>query len=148
MNPYAQQSQAYKESAILTASPEQLVVMLYDGAARFLRQAEAALQEQAWLHAGERITRGEAIIDELIATLNMDAGEISERLQGIYVFCKRCLIEARIQRDPAQVGHVIRLLGELREAWAQVASGPAGVPAPGTAPRAAAPRPVSPGIRA
>lgn len=142
MNPYAAQSQAYKESAILTASPEQLVVMLYDGAARFLRQAEAALHEQAWLQAGERISRGEAIIDELLATLNMDAGEISERLQGIYIFCKRCLVEARIQRDPTQVGHVIRLLGELREAWAQVAgTGAAQAGAP------IAPRPVAPGLR-
>lgn len=145
MNPYAAQSQAYKESAILTASPEQLVVMLYDGAVRFLRQAEAALREQAWLQAGERIGRGEAIIDELLATLNMDAGELSERLQGIYMFCKRCLIEARLQRDPQQVGHVIRLLGELREAWAQVAAPGAAAAAGAGAPLA--PRPVAPGLR-
>lgn len=144
MNPYAAQSKAYKESAVLTATPEQLVVMLYDGAARFLRQAEAALQEQAWPQANERITRGEAIIDELLATLNMDAGELAERLQGIYVFCKRCLIEARLQRDPQQVAHVIRLMGELREAWAQV-----GGPTAGGTP--AVPRPsgaMAPGIRA
>jgi flagellar protein FliS len=144
MNPYASQSQAYKESAVMTATPEQLVVMLYDGASRFLRQAEAALQEQAWLTAGDRIGRGEAIVDELLATLNMDVGELSERLQAIYIFCKRCLIEARIQRDPAQVGHVIRLLGELREAWAQVA-GPLGSASAG----GAAPMPAhAPGIRA
>ncbi|MCW2997620.1 MAG: fliS [Solirubrobacterales bacterium] len=141
MNPYAAQSKAYKESAVLTASPEQLVVMLYDGAARFLRQAEAALQEQAWTRAGERIGRGEAIIDELLATLNMAAGELSDRLQAIYVFCKRCLIEARLERDPAKVGHVVRLLADLREAWVQVA-GPA-------AHGAVAPRqPVAPGLRA
>jgi flagellar protein FliS len=141
MNPYAAQSKAYKESAVLTASPEQLVVMLYDGAARFLRQAQAALQEQAWARAGERIGRGEAIIDELLATLNMEAGEVSERLQAIYVFCKRCLIEARLERDPGKVGHVVRLLADLREAWVQVA-GPAGHGA--TAPRL----PAAPGIRA
>lgn len=143
MNPYAAQSQAYKESAVLTATPEQLVVMLYDGAARFLRQAEAALHEEAWTQANERIGRGEAIVDELLATLNMDAGEVAERLQGIYVFCKRCLIEARLERDPAKVQHVIRLLGELREAWAQVAG-------PGGGSGAAAPRiPAgAPGIRA
>ena len=144
MNPYAAQSKAYKESAVLTATPEQLVVMLYDGAARFLRQAEAALHEQAWPQANERINRGEAIIDELLATLNMDAGELAERLQGIYVFCKRCLIQARLQRDPQQVAHVIRLMGELREAWAQVggprAGGTPAVPAPSRA--------MAPGIRA
>ncbi|MCW3016500.1 MAG: fliS [Solirubrobacterales bacterium] len=141
MNPYAAQSKAYKESAVLTASPEQLVVMLYDGAARFLRQAQAALQEQAWAQAGERIGRGEAIIDELQATLNMDAGELSQRLQAIYVFCKRCLIEARLERDADKVGHVVRLLGELREAWVHVA-GPSGA---GVMARH---QPAAPGIRA
>lgn len=143
MNPYAAQSQAYKETAVLTASPEQLVVMLYDGASRFLRQAQAALQEQAWSLAGEKIGRGEAIVDELLATLNMAAGELSDRLQAIYVFCKRCLIEARLERDPDKVGHVVRLLGDLREAWVQLAGGTsaaAGDPA--------MPRPAAPGIRA
>jgi flagellar protein FliS len=120
MNPYAS-SQAYRDSAVLTASPEQLVVMLYDGAVRFLRQAEIAMNEGAWLHASEKLTRGEAIIDELLATLNMDTGEIAERLQAIYVFCKKTLIEARIQRNAEKVGHVVALLGSLREAWAKLA---------------------------
>jgi hypothetical protein len=71
MNPYAS-PQAYRDSAVLTASPEQLVVMLYDGAIRFLRQAEVAMKEGAWLHSFEKLSRGEAIIDELLATLNMD----------------------------------------------------------------------------
>jgi flagellar protein FliS len=119
MNPYAR-PQAYREASVMTASPEQLVVMLYDGAGRFLRQARNAMNEGAVLHAGERLTRGEAIIDELLATLDMDAGEIAERLQAIYVFCKARLIEARIQRDPERIDQVCRLLGELRDAWAHV----------------------------
>ena len=126
MNPYAS-PQAYRESAVLTASPEQLVVMLYDGAGRFLRQAEAALAEGALPHARERLNRGEAIIDELLATLDMEQGTISERLQAIYIFCKRCLMEARRERDAGKIRVVVRLLGDLREAWAQVAG--AGVPA-------------------
>jgi flagellar protein FliS len=132
MNPYAAQTQAYRSNTVMTASPEQLVVMLYDGAVRFLRQAEAAGGEQAWVNAGERLSRAEAIIDELLATLNMDAGEISERLEGIYVFCKRCLIEARLEKAPVKIGHVIRLLSDLREAWVHVASSaaPAAAPAP------------------
>ena len=126
MNPYASQA-AYRESSVLTASPEQLVVMLYDGAGRFLRQAEAALGEGAVEHAHDRLSRGEAIIDELLATLDMEQGTISERLQAIYVYCKRCLIEARLERDTAKVRLVVGLMAELREAWAQVAAG--GVPA-------------------
>ena len=122
MNPYAS-PQAYRESSVLTASPEQLVVMLYDGAGRFLRQAEAALGEGAVEHAHDRMNRGEAIVDELLATLDMDQGQIAERLQAIYVYCKRCLIEARLERDASKVRLVVRLLTELRDAWAQVAAG-------------------------
>lgn len=123
MNPYA----SYQESSVLTASPEQLVVMLYDGAVRFLRQCEAAMGERAWQHAFERLTRAEAIIDELLATLNMDAGELAERLQAIYVFCKRTLVEARLQRDPQKVAQVAALVGDLRESWAKLAAGAAAV---------------------
>ena len=129
MNPYAS-PQAYRDSAVLTATPEQLVVMLYDGAVRFLRQAEAAMREGAWLHSYEKLGRGEAIIDELLATLNMDTGEIAERLQAIYVFCKRTLIEARIQKDAEKVNHVVALLTNLREAWAKLAEQAAAAPAP------------------
>ncbi len=119
MNPYAS-PQAYRDTSILTASPEQLVVMLYDGAGRFLRQAEVTMGDGSYLQAGERLSRAEAILDELLATLDMDAGEIAERLQAIYVFCKTRLIEARIERDPVRVAQVAKLLGELREAWAHV----------------------------
>jgi flagellar protein FliS len=121
MNPYAN-PQAYREASIMTASPEQLVVMLYDGAGRFLKQAEGSMVEGSWLQAGEKLSRAEAIIDELLATLDMDAGEIAERLQAIYIFCKTRLIEARIERDPVRVEQVARLLSELRSAWATVKS--------------------------
>ena len=121
MNPYARPN-AYRENSILTASPEQLVVMLYDGAGRFLRQAEGSMVDGSWLQASEKLSRAEAILDELLATLDMDAGEVADRLQSIYVFCKTRLIEARIERDPVRVDQVARLLGELREAWSQVRS--------------------------
>ncbi|QEC46831.1 flagellar export chaperone FliS [Baekduia soli] len=133
MNPYGN-PQAYRDSAVLTASPEQLVVMLYDGAVRFLRQGEVAMGEGAVLHAGAKLTRAEAIIDELLATLNMDTGEIAERLQAIYVFCKRTLIEARIQRSAEKIGQVAALLTSLREAWAKLAEQAAArPPAPASA---------------
>jgi flagellar protein FliS len=119
MNPYAR-PQAYREASIMTASPEQLVVMLYDGAGRFLRQAEGSMTDGSWLQASEKLTRAEAILDELLATLDMDAGEIAERLQAIYIFCKTRLIEARIERDPVRIEQVARLMGELRGAWANV----------------------------
>jgi flagellar secretion chaperone FliS len=114
--------QAYRDAAVLTASPVQLVVMLYDGVARFLRQAEVAMAECNVAHANDRMQRAEAIIDELLATLDKSAGLVAERLEGIYVFCKRLLMDARISRDPAKLEKVRHLFGELRESWAELAA--------------------------
>jgi flagellar secretion chaperone FliS len=114
---------AYKEQSILTATPGQLVVMLYDGCLRFLSQAAYAMRDGQHLEADKRLARAEAIIDELLTTLDLEqGGVIASRLQGIYVFCNRHLIEARSLRDPEMVDKVAGLLGELRESWAQVAA--------------------------
>jgi flagellar secretion chaperone FliS len=119
VNPYAA-PQAYRANAVLTASPEQLVVMLYDGAVRFLRQGEVLLEEGVWSEGFERIGRAQAILDELLCTLNMDAGELSVRLESIYLFCAGHLRDARLRKDPSRVRQVARLLGELREAWSEI----------------------------
>ena len=122
MNPYASPN-AYRESAVMTASPAQLVVMLYDGAARFLKQAEIIAAEGAWADAGERITRADMILDELLVTLDLEqGGEIASRLQAIYVFCKRLLIEARLERDVERIRSTAAMLADLRESWAELAA--------------------------
>jgi len=115
--------QAYREAAVLTASPVQLVVMLYDGVERFLRQAEIVMAEGNVPQANDRMQRAEAIIDELIATLDKSAGQIAERLEGIYVFCKRLLMEARMERDAAKLEKVRDLMRPLRESWNELAEG-------------------------
>jgi flagellar protein FliS len=112
---------AYRDSSVLTASREQLVVMLYDGAGRFLRQARAALEDGDIARANQRLQRGEAIVSELLNTLNHEAGTIADQLSSIYLFCLRHLSEARVERDPERVGQVIDLLAELRESWAAIA---------------------------
>jgi len=119
----AARTAVYRQQSILTATPGQLVVMLYDGCLRFLHQAAYALREEQVREAGVRLTRAEAILDELLATLDAEqGGEVASRLQGIYVFCSRELLEARRDRDPTRVEGVARLLGELRDAWAQAAT--------------------------
>jgi flagellar secretion chaperone FliS len=122
MNAYANAQTAYKESAVLTAPPERLVVMLYDGARRFLFQAVTAMGANDLETSNYKLQRAEAIIDELLATLDMSAGEVAERLQQIYLFSRRELMQARIERNPARVEQVSSLLSELRESWAQIAS--------------------------
>ena len=122
MTPYATAQQAYRDSSVLTAPPERLVVMLYDGAHRFLFQATHAMRSGDISMMNDRMQRAEAIINELRGTLNFDeGGEIAGRLESIYTFCQRHLLEARLKRDPKKIEQVMKLLAELRDAWVQVA---------------------------
>ena len=124
MNPYRSASQAYAQDSVLTAAPEKLVVMLYDGLARFLAGGAVAIRAEDIAAAGEALNRAGAILDELLATLDPAAGEIAEHLAGIYLFCKRELLAAQLKRDPARIERVAKLLAELREAWATIAAAP------------------------
>ncbi len=113
---------AYQRSAILTASQEQLIVMLYDGAHRFLAQASYAMRERNINEMHSKLRRAEMIIQHLASTLDMEqGGEVAVRLSRIYAFCLRYLNEARVKSDPDRIDRVDGLLLELRDAWAQVA---------------------------
>jgi flagellar protein FliS len=118
---YVSSPRAYRENAVLTASPEQLVVMLYDGARRFLHQAAVAMGQRQIETAHNRLRRAESIIIHLRETLDLEkGGEIADGLYALYVFCQRHLNQARIDCDPFKIEKVSSLIGELREAWATV----------------------------
>ena len=121
MSAYAPAPNAYRESAVLTATPEQLVVMLYDGANRFLTQSAIAMRDGRAGLAGEKLRRAEAIIDELLATLDTTVGEIADRLQALYLFFKEHLMSARLKQDAGKVDEVAHFMRELRSSWAAVA---------------------------
>ncbi len=109
---------AYRESAVLSAPPELLVVMLYDGARRFLFQAGVAMRDHRIEVTNAKLRRAEDIIQHLRDTLDMDQGQIPANLESIYVYCLRQLRQSRFQKDPAVIEHVSSLLGQLREAFA------------------------------
>jgi flagellar protein FliS len=121
MNTTLASPQAYRQSAVLTATPGQLVVMLYDGAHRFLYQAAAAMRAGNIELTHTKLRRGENIIVHLRETLDLSQGDVAERLAAIYEFFLRHLGEARMQLDASKVEEVISLLGELRESWATIA---------------------------
>ena len=113
----------YQRSAVLTASQGQLIVMLYDGANRFLFQAAAAMAERDIETAHNKLRRAEMIISHLQASLDFErGGEIAPRLASIFVFCQRHLNQARLHTDPDRIDQVRDLLGTLRDAWSQIAS--------------------------
>jgi len=118
MNGYARVQNAYTEASVLTAPPERLVVMLYDGAIRFLNQGAVSMRADNRAHARDRVRRAEAIIDELNITLDMKkGGDVAPRLRSIYLFCKRHLSQSIIDMNPDAVEEVAGLLSELRESW-------------------------------
>jgi flagellar protein FliS len=121
MSNLAASPQAYRRTAVMAATRGELVVMLYDGARRFLRQAAAAMAEGDIERTHHTLRRAELIVAHLDGTLDHDQGELAERLHAIYTYCLRRALAARLDQDPAKLDEIGELLGELREAWAQVA---------------------------
>lgn len=127
-NPYAQ----YQMVSIETASPAQLVVMLYDGVTRFCAGAEAALRSGDTAGARDRIRRAQAIVEELLATLDTDAGgEVAENLHQLYQYANARLIHAGVYQGPEPVAEVGRVFRELRSGWAELARGVGAAPGVG-----------------
>ena len=115
---------AYVRTEIQSRSPIELVVMLYDGADRYLSQAHDAIERQDGRAKREAISGALAIVMELQNNLDMEAGgEIAASLDSLYGFVNERLIDANRQDDAAAVDQATRVLTPLREAWIQLARG-------------------------
>jgi flagellar protein FliS len=110
----------YRQATVETASPGKLVVMLYDGALRFLREAVEHLEASRPKEGHFAIVRAENIVCELMSSLDFEqGGQIAKNLYAIYEFVYMHLVEGNIHKDTKRINEVIGLLSELREAWAQ-----------------------------
>ncbi len=112
----------YKEVAITTQGKGRQIVMLYDGAIKFLKLAlnelDAGKVEARWNY----IKRALDIIEELNAVLNMEAGgEVAVNLRKLYQFMISRLNMANIKKDPQMINDVINLLEELNQGWKAIA---------------------------
>lgn len=121
----AQFAKSYQSVAISTATPGQLVLMLFDGALRFMAKAEAAFNLEDLLKRSEtihnNIVHAEAILRELQCSLDMSVeGDFSQRMYALYDFMLTQLHQANLKKDPAPIGIVCNLLGQIRDAWAQM----------------------------
>ena len=113
---------AYRRGEVLAATPGQLVVLLYDGARRFLRQASVAMRAREIERAHYALRHAELIIAHLDGVLDDEqGGGIAEQLHGIYRFCLLHLSHGRLQQDVSKLEQVGDLLGELRGSWAELA---------------------------
>lgn len=114
----------YTNHSAQTATPGQLVVMLYDGFLRFAAQGRAALDRGDLGEAGQRLTRAQDIVTELRVSLDMTQGQIPQNLAAVYEYVGESLTSARLSRASEHVTEAMRCMSELREAWAQIASVP------------------------
>lgn len=119
-NPY-DTTTTYLRSKVMSASPEELRLMLLDGALRFARQAEAGLESKNYELSYSGFTQCRAIVLELSSTIDeAQAPEIAERVKALYNFLYTELIGASHEKDAARLAKVIELLEFERETWAML----------------------------
>ncbi|HYS68585.1 MAG TPA: flagellar export chaperone FliS [Paraburkholderia sp.] len=111
------------ETGVMGASPHRLIVMLYQGARQAIAQARMHLQQGNVPARGEAVGKAIQIVESgLQQSLNVEAGgEIAERLDALYSYMSRRLLEANIKQSEAMLVEVDGLLATLEEAWIGIA---------------------------
>jgi len=119
------------ETQVLSARPERLITLLFDGARAAIAQARLHLQAGRIAERGAAISKATRIVDEGLKTgLDMEAGgEVAANLANLYDYIVRTLLLANLKGDAAQLDLADRLLAELAQAW-QAANDPPAGPVP------------------
>lgn len=113
----AQKFNLYQQNAIQTATKEQLVLLLYDGALKFLGQARSALAEGQLEKSHQALVRAQEIIYELMNGVDRQAGEVGENLFLLYDYMYRRLIDANVHKETGPAEEVEAMIKELKDAW-------------------------------
>ena len=108
----------YLRTQVLTAPPEQLHLMLYDGAIRFAEQGKAGLLEKDYEKTFNGISRAQRIVIELLNGLRQDvAPEICQQQAALYNFIYRRLMEANLEKNAAKLDDALEILRHQRQTW-------------------------------
>lgn len=119
MNPQAAQS--YLRTRVLTATPEQLQIMLYDGSIRYSEQARVALLKNDFENTYNNVSRAQKIVLELTTSLKHKlAPELCSKLAALYNYIYRKLTEASVKHHVEAIDEAIKLLKFQRETWAML----------------------------
>ncbi len=136
-----QAAKVYFETQVTTTSQGQILLMLYDGAIKFLTQAKERMAAKDYASKGNLISSAIDIINELAGSLNAEkGGDLAANLNQLYFYCNKRLFTANLKMDPAPIDEVIKILGGLRSAYAQIVDTPE---AQAAAAQAAASRPAN-----
>lgn len=123
----------YRSSQAQTASPARVVVQFYDGALKFIRLGAQALSERDYATKGRHLLRAHEIVSELRANLDPTrAPELCEELDRLYVYVLERITAANMKADAKELAPAVKVLEELRSAWAKLADEPTGVRIIGT----------------
>ncbi len=117
----------YQANSVGTADQKQLIIMLYEGALRFIKEAEGHMTSfKTFDKANAAILRAQDIFTELMVSLNLaEGGEIAQNLFNLYAYCKTQLLEANLEKKTDKMKPVKKVLTELVEAWKQIDTAPA-----------------------
>ncbi len=112
---------AYEEHTVTTQNQGRLIVMLYDGAIRFLRQAQQHIASGDISGRNRCVSKARDIVDELNSSLEMErGGQIAQNLRALYNFIWRYLGDANLKSDAAMIDKVIGMLDDLAGAWRKI----------------------------
>jgi flagellar protein FliS len=144
MNPNVQ-SQKYLRTKVLTATAEQLQLMLFDGAIRFGEQARVALQNKNYEASYQLLTKTSAIVNQLICALKEDVSpDLCKKLKGLYAYVYRKVVDANLNHHMESLDEAISILKHQRETWVMLmeqltktkaAAAASQIPIPGPDPR-------------
>ena len=110
----------YQQQQAYTSPQDKLLIMLYDGAIKFCHQAKRAIQNKQPEDAHIFIIKAEKIIEEFMATLDMNY-EVAHKLYMLYEYMYRRLVEANTKKDTEIIDEVLDFLSDLRKTWAEAA---------------------------
>lgn len=114
INPY----QTYQQNSVMTASSEELTLMLYNGCLKFIKLAKKAMLDKQFEEKNKNLLKAQAIIQELRSTLNPDIA-LSQELEQLYEYQNNSLMEANMKNDAAALDAVLADVTELRNTWKQ-----------------------------
>jgi len=124
---YQHAANAYRRTQAEAGTPLELVVMLYDGALRFLTQAQDAMAQRDVKARHIALDKTFAIIEHLQGTLDLDrGGAVAAELDRLYSYMSGRLLDGAARNDPGPLKEVTGLLANLRDAWHSIAGAPAG----------------------
>ena len=114
----------YQNDSVMTASPMDLVVMLYDALIKQIKLSDIFLENREYEKVNRHLSRAEDIVYELLCSLDLSY-PISEELMKLYDFMLQELIQINLQKDRSRIPPLLEIVESLREAWVSVRNGSA-----------------------